>query len=80
MVNAPQTNSLQVAIERAGGPAKVAAAFGITSQAVSQWTRTPLSRVPKLSTLTGIPPHELRPDIYPAPEDHPSKKENRNAV
>lgn len=55
-------------IEKAGGPAVLAKLFAITSQAVSQWEQVPPLRVLELSRLTGIPPHEIRPDIYPTPE------------
>jgi DNA-binding transcriptional regulator YdaS (Cro superfamily) len=41
----------------------------ITSQAISQWRRIPAERVLEVERVTGIPRHELRPDIYPPP--HP---------
>lgn len=35
---------------------------------VSRWTsgarKVPPQRVPEVSEITGIPPHELRPDIF----------------
>lgn len=40
----------------------------ISSQAVSQWKRVPPERVLDVERITGVPRHELRPDIYPAPE------------
>lgn len=40
----------------------------ITPQAVSQWKRVPAERVRDVSRITGVPPHELRPDIFGAPE------------
>lgn len=52
-----------------GAKAKIARALGITKQAVSQWRRVPAGRVLIVSEITGIPPHELRPDIYPEPDD-----------
>lgn len=39
--------------------------LGITAQAISQWTRVPVERVLDVERLTGVPRHELRPDIYP---------------
>lgn len=52
--------------------AALAEKVGRTKTQLSRWEtgqrRIPAELVPKLSTLTGIPPHELRPDIYPAPE------------
>lgn len=40
----------------------------IKPQAVSQWTRVPVGRVPEVEAVTGIPRHELRPDFWQAPE------------
>ena len=45
----------------------VAKGLGITRQAVSGWHAIPAEWVKKISDLTGIPPHELRPDLYDAP-------------
>jgi DNA-binding transcriptional regulator YdaS (Cro superfamily) len=38
----------------------------ITPQAISQWKHVPSLRVIEVERLSGIPRHELRPDIYPA--------------
>jgi transcriptional regulator with XRE-family HTH domain len=46
--------------------ADVAKGLGITRQAVSGWHAVPAEWVKKISDLTGIPPHELRPDLYDA--------------
>jgi DNA-binding transcriptional regulator YdaS (Cro superfamily) len=56
------------AIRLAGGPTKLAAALGIKQPAVSQWDQVPAERVGKVSAITGIPPHELRPDLFPRPQ------------
>jgi DNA-binding transcriptional regulator YdaS (Cro superfamily) len=45
----------------------LAAAVGIRPQAISQWDRVPVGRVLAVEAATGIPRHELRPDIYPPP-------------
>lgn len=67
--------ALERAKAAAGGPSGLARGIGgITSQAVSQWERVPVARVKAISALTGIPPHELRPDIFPAPA-HPAEAE-----
>lgn len=58
---------LRRAIEKAGGPTAVGRLFGISSQAVSQWERCPPPRVLALAHASGVPPHELRPDLYPPP-------------
>lgn len=55
-----QQTPLQRAIEVAGGVAALARAIGVKSQAISQWDDIPLSRVPAVSRVTGIPKGELR--------------------
>jgi DNA-binding transcriptional regulator YdaS (Cro superfamily) len=52
-----------VAIE-AVGLAKIGEPFGITAQAVAQWTRVPAERLVKIEEITGVPRHVLRPDLY----------------
>lgn len=42
--------------------------LGITAQAISQWEKTPVQHVLKIESMTGVPRHELRPDIYPEPD------------
>jgi hypothetical protein len=44
---------------------RIAEALGITRGAVSKWNRVPAERVLVVEDVTGIPRHELRPDIYP---------------
>ena len=56
------------AIKNAGGRERLAAALEITPQALSQWKRVPALRVITVEQKTGVPRHELRPDLYPAPE------------
>lgn len=55
------------AVEIAGGPTALARRLHITPQAVSLWGRVPIERVNAVSEITGIPAHDLRPDIFPAP-------------
>ena len=59
------TDTCREAIKKAGGPAAVARACGITTPAVSQWRRVPVARVLILEKLSGIRREHLRPDIYP---------------
>ena len=56
------------AITAAGGGAKLARALGIKRAAVHGWKTTaiPAARVPAVSRITGIPLHELRPDLFEA--------------
>lgn len=39
----------------------------LTPQAISQWKQVPAERVLDVERATGVPRHELRPDIYPPP-------------
>ena len=57
---------LQRAIQKIGSQAALARALGIKIQAVHQWIEVPPLRVLDVERVTGIPRHELRPDIYPA--------------
>jgi len=50
----------------------------ITSQAVSQWDRVPAERVLEVERITGVPRHELRPDLYPAPAPASEPREARS--
>lgn len=51
--------------------AKLAEAVGIDKATATRWAqrRIPAERVLRVEKLTGIPRHELRPDIYPPPEN-----------
>ena len=53
----------------AGGVTKVASLLGSPLGTVSAWAtrnRIPAERVLDVERATGIPRHELRPDLYPA--------------
>ncbi len=53
-----------------GGATGLANALGgITSQAIAQWKKVPANRVLRVEAISGISRHELRPDIYPPPEE-----------
>lgn len=64
-------SAVESVIKKAGGQVKLAAAAGVTQQAVSHWLnrlrRIPGDYVPRISDATGIPRHVIRPDLYPAP-------------
>lgn len=53
--------------QRRGIISEIARACGITHGAVSQWRQVPAERVLVVERVTGVPRHELRPDIYPPP-------------
>jgi len=57
--------ALERAIKAAGGPAKLARPLGISAQAVCQWDEVPPLRVLAVEQVSGVPRHELRPDLYP---------------
>lgn len=50
-----------------GVRAKIARACGISPHAVYQWKAVPGGHVLTVEGVTGIPRHEIRPDIYPDP-------------
>lgn len=51
-----------------GGAVALGPLVGVTPQAVTQWKRVPPRRVLAVEKATGVPRHELRPDMYPPPE------------
>ena len=53
--------SLQQAIEATGN----GKALAVSPQALSQWHRVPAHRVLDVERISGVPRHELRPDLYP---------------
>jgi len=60
--------ALDLAKRNAGGAVGLARKLGgITSQAVSQWTKVPATRVIDVERITGVSRYQLRPDIYGAP-------------
>ena len=64
--------AVEEAVRVAGSLRNVADRLGVSSQAISQWTRwqkVPPKRVLALEALSGVSRHDLRPDIYgPAPK------------
>lgn len=45
---------------------RVSKATGITTAAVSQWTRVPKNHVETVARTLDVSPSELRPDLFPA--------------
>ncbi len=56
------------AVRAAGGPSRLADRLGIRSPSIYSWTRIPAARVAGVEAASGIPRHELRPDLWSAPE------------
>lgn len=50
-----------------GMMARVADQLGLTRAAVATWKRVPAERVRAVSEITGIPLHDLRPDLFDPP-------------
>lgn len=46
---------------------KLADALDIYASALSQWNQVPATRATEVSDITGIPLHQLRPDVFPVP-------------
>lgn len=66
--------SLAKAIKSAGSAKLLAAQLGLSENAISQWKHrfkgnVPPERVLPVFRVTGVTPHELRPDLYPNPTD-----------
>lgn len=57
---------VQKGAERVGGLGKLAEALGIAHQSFYSWREVPPKRVLPFERATGIPRHEIRPDLYPA--------------
>jgi len=57
-------------IDRAGGVSALAGALDLDHSSVSKWKkrgRIPAEWVGRVSALTGVPPREIREDLFPAP-------------
>lgn len=57
--------ALKRAITNAGGQSALARRLGVTRAAVAQWEICPPFRVLAVEAETGVPRHQLRPDLYP---------------
>ncbi|MHA1181680.1 YdaS family helix-turn-helix protein [Enterobacter ludwigii] len=72
--------ALDKAIKAAGSARKLGLALGVTSMSVSHWKNrdhgvVPPSHILSIYRMTGVTPHELRPDLYPNPTDGLPKQE-----
>ncbi|HBE9077613.1 transcriptional regulator [Serratia fonticola] len=62
------------AIKAVGTTKKFAERLGISQQSVGKWKNKrkgiiPQGRVLEVFAVSGVTPHELRPDLYPNPTD-----------
>ena len=53
--------------EAAGGIAALADKIGVDRTTPYTWRQVPPHHVRRISQVTGIPKHELRPDLYEPP-------------
>ncbi|WP_183750825.1 transcriptional regulator [Pseudochelatococcus contaminans] len=72
-----ENNALKRAVEAAGGQVRLAKTLGIAQSTLWHWiSRTkrgvPAEHVRAIEAATGVPAHELRPDIFSAPEKRAS--------
>lgn len=61
--------ALSEAIDKAGGQTALAKAIGKTQGHISKWLEReyiPAEFVLPIEKATGVPRHELRPDLYPS--------------
>lgn len=71
MPSKAKPNPVDLAIAAAGGMRALARTLGVSAPSVFEWRKRksiPAKRVLQIEAKTGIPRHELRPDIYPADE------------
>ncbi len=76
-------NSIDKAIKLAGSQTALAEKIGTKQQNVSQWAKSRVSPEFVLGVAKAVnfqvTPHELRPDIYPHPEDGMPRNEQKAA-
>ena len=60
---------IRKAIEKTGSVKALAEALGIKPQGIPQWKHVPIQHARTIEILTGIPLHQLRPDVWRAPAD-----------
>ncbi|EHN8815292.1 transcriptional regulator [Enterobacter hormaechei] len=70
-------SGIENAIIKTGSASALGALIGVSKMAVSLWRRKgiPAKRVLLVFEVTGVTPHELRPDLYPNPTDGLPKQE-----
>ena len=59
-----RTTVLEQVLRHYGYVNAMSRAFGISRQAISHWDKVPMKHLARVSSETGIPRQELRPDLY----------------
>lgn len=66
-----ERDALQKAIDVAGGQSALARAIAVRQSTLNYWVlkagKCPAEKAPAIEAATGVPRHELRPDIFPPP-------------
>jgi DNA-binding transcriptional regulator YdaS (Cro superfamily) len=71
-------NPICTVVDRAGNRSKLARMLGVTPQAIRKWERAwdegnhqsiPAHRAVQIENAVGMSRHELRPDLWPAPQE-----------
>ncbi|MCW8110127.1 YdaS family helix-turn-helix protein [Yersinia intermedia] len=67
-------DALHRVIDAVGSTKSLAKLLGISQQSIGKWKNKrkgviPHARVLEVFAVSGITPHELRPDLYPNPTD-----------
>jgi len=66
--------AIDKAINQVGTATKLAELLDVSPMTISHWKKrhqgtVPSDRVLQIHGVTGVTPHELRPDLYPNPTD-----------
>lgn len=56
---------LEKAVAAVGSKSELARRLNVAVQSIQQWDRIPAERVHDVERVSGVPRHELRPDLYP---------------
>lgn len=72
--------AVRIAVKAAGGAVVVGREFGISGQAVSQWSIAPANRAKRLAEMSGgaVTDLQLRPDIFGPPDGGESSSSDSN--